>query len=134
MNAGRVLRKVGYDTDALRVQLAPIDPDRVNIYPASPMMRRLWLKGIQGVTIRHLVFVDREVMLGDPERLARLVIHELVHVRQFNDAGYLGFMARYVRDYAGGLLMGKKLRQAYLDVEAEQEARALTAELVRAAK
>jgi hypothetical protein len=43
-------------------------------------------------------------------------------------------MARYVRDYAGGLLMGKKLRQAYLDVEAEQEARALTAELVRAAK
>lgn len=134
MNAGRILRNAGLDTNALRVSLAPIDPDRVNIYPASPMMRRLWLKGIQGVTIRHLVFVDREVMLGDPNRLARLVIHELVHVRQFNDAGYIGFMTRYVREYAGGLLGGKKLRQAYLDVEAEREARATTAELVRAAK
>lgn len=134
MNAGRILRNAGYDTDALRVGLAPIDPDRVNIYPASQMMKRLWLKGIQGVTIRHLVFVDREVLLGDPERLARLVIHELVHVRQFNDAGYIGFMTRYIRDYARGLLGGKKLRQAYLDVEAEREARATTAELVRAAK
>lgn len=134
MNAGRILRKAGYDTETLRVSLAPVDPDRVNVYPASSTMRRLWLKGIQGVTIRHLVFVDHEVMVGDPERLARLVIHELVHVRQFSDAGYFGFMARYVRDYAGGLLSGKKLRQAYLDVEAEKEARATTVELVRAAR
>lgn len=133
MNAGRILRNAGYDTDVLRVRLAPVDPDRVNIYPASAMMRRLWLKGIQGVTIHNLVFVDREVMIGDPKRFGRLVIHELVHVRQFRDAGYIGFMAHYIRDYAGGLLTGKKLRQAYLDVAAEREARELTAELVRAA-
>lgn len=133
MNAGRILRIAGYDTDELRVRLAPVDPDRVNVYPASALMRRFWLKGIQGVTIHRLVFVDREVLLGDPHRLGRLVIHELVHVRQFNDAGYFGFMSRYIRDYAGGLLSGKKLRQAYLDVAAEREARELTAELVRAA-
>lgn len=133
MNAGRILRNAGYDTDVLRVRLAPVDPDRVNIYPASAMMRRLWLKGIQGVTIHNLVFVDREVMIGDPKRLGRLVIHELVHVRQFSDAGYIGFMAHYIRDYAGGLLAGKRLRQAYLNVAAEREARELTAELVRAA-
>lgn len=133
MNAGRLIRKAGYDTDVLRVCLSPVDPDRVNVYPASPTMRRLWLKGIQGVTIHKLVFVDREVLLGDPQRLGRLVIHELVHVRQFRDAGYVGFMARYIRDYAAGLLVGKNLREAYLDIAAEREARELTAELVRAA-
>jgi hypothetical protein len=134
VNAGRILRNAGYDTDVLRVHITPIDPDRINVYPASKTMRRFWQKGIEGVTIRNLVFVNPELMRGDPQRLARLVIHELVHVRQFNDAGYIGFMIRYIRDYVGGLLSGKKLRQAYLDVGAEREARELTAEVVRLAR
>lgn len=131
MNAGRILRKIGLDNDELRAAIAPIDPDSVNVWPASAMMMKLWRKGISGVTIRNWVFVDPELLRGDPQRLARLVVHELVHVRQFEDAGYLPFSARYVYEYFRGLLSGKGLRQAYLDITAEQEARAVTEVIVR---
>lgn len=133
MNAGRLLRETGYDTDALRVRLAPIDPDRVNVWPASPIMKMFWRSGVRGVTMWKGVFVDRELFSGDRDRLARLVIHELVHVRQFHDAGYVGFSLRYATDYITGLLAGKSGRQAYLDIPAEVEARELTKRIVDSA-
>jgi len=126
VNAGRILRTVGFDNDELRNAIAPIDPDMVNIWPASRLMMLLWRSGISGVTIRNWVFVDPGLLRGEPRRLARLVIHELVHVRQFKDAGYVLFSFRYLSEYARGLLGGKGRRQAYLDISAEQEARAVT--------
>jgi hypothetical protein len=127
VNAGRLLRETGYDTDALRVRISPVNPDRVNVWPASRLMRRLWRTGIRGVTIWKWVFVDPELMTGDRRRLARLVVHELVHLRQVVDEGYLPFTIRYVVDYLRGRLEGKSGRQAYLDIRAEVEARELTA-------
>ncbi|HEX6286478.1 MAG TPA: hypothetical protein VFZ80_03255 [Acidimicrobiia bacterium] len=130
MNAGRILRKAGLDGDELRAAIAPVDPDTVNVWPASRSMMRLWRRGIKGVTIRSWVFVDPEILRGDADRLGRLVIHELVHVRQFNESGYVPFSLRYVYEYLGGVLQGKGLRQAYLDISAEQEARAVTEALL----
>lgn len=126
MNAGRILREAAYDTDALRVRLSPVNPDEINVWPASPLMMRLWRPGIKGVTHWKLVFVDPELMRGDRKRLARLVIHELFHVRQFQDSGYLPFALRYIYEYARGRLQGKDARQAYLEIPAEAEARELT--------
>ncbi len=132
MNAGRLLRQVGYDTDALRVRLHPVDPDRINVYPAAPGLRLFWRPGIKGVTHWRWVFVEPEFMRGDPVRLARLVIHELVHVRQYHDQGYLPFTVRYISDYWRGRFSGKTPRQAYLDVAAESEAREVTRQIVAA--
>lgn len=132
MNAGRLLRETGFDNDELRVRLSPVNPDRVNVWPASRLMRSVWRPGIQGVTIWKWVFVDPELMKGDRERLARLVIHELFHLRQLADAGYLPFTTRYVAEYVRGRLAGKGPRQAYLDIGAEAEARELTARSVAA--
>lgn len=129
MNAGRILLRAGYDLEVLRSHLAPVDPERVNVLPASILMRSLWRKGIQGQTHGRLVFVDPGVLHGEPDRLARLVIHELVHVRQYKAAGYLRFTLSYIREYVKGRLSGKTARQAYLDISAEREARAVTAQL-----
>ena len=133
MNAGRILREAGFDTDELRVTLLPVNPDRVNIWPASPALMTLWRKGIKGVTYGRVVFVDPEMFNGDPKRLATLVIHELVHVRQFHDHGYFRFSARYLKDYLTGRVGGKSGRQAYLDVPAEIEARRIAARLSKLA-
>ncbi len=130
MNAGRILRKAGFDNDELRAAVAPVDPDSVNVWPASRVMMRLWRKGINGVTVRNWVFVDPAFLHGDPDRLGRLVIHELVHVRQFRDSGYVPFSLRYVYEYVRGLIGGKSLRDAYLDISAEKEARAVTESLL----
>ncbi len=130
MNAGRLLRETGHDTDALRALVTPINPDRVNVWPASALLRRFWLAGIKGVTLCKWVLVDPEVMAGDRDRLARLVIHEMIHLRQFRDQGCVPFLIRYLAEYLSGRLGGKGARQAYLDIGAEREARDVTEEII----
>lgn len=132
MNAGRLLRETGYDTDALRVRIAPVNPDDINIWPASRLFRRFWRPGIKGVAQGKFVFVDPELMKGDHDRLARLVVHELVHVRQYVAAGYIRFMVSYLKDYWMGRIGGKDPRQAYLDTAHEREAIELTKRTVKA--
>lgn len=132
MNAGRLLRETGYDSDALRVRIAPVDPDAVNVWPASRLFRRVWRHGISGVTHGKFVFVDPALMKGDTDRLARLVIHELIHVRQFAAAGYLRFVLTYLKDYWKGRIGGMSPHQAYRDIAYEREARELTARTVSA--
>lgn len=127
MNAGRILREAGLDTQELRRELAPVDPDAVNVWPASRWLRMLWRPGIRGVTQWKWVFVDPELLRGDVEPLARTVLHELVHVRQFAEQGYLRFMLGYVGDYVRARLGGVAHREAYLDNPAEKEAREVTA-------
>ncbi len=126
MNAGRLLRKAGYDSEALRVRIAPVNPDDINVWPASRSMRRFWRQGISGVTHGRLVFIDPKVMKGDPDRLARLVVHELIHVRQFVAAGYVRFALSYMKDYWKGRIGGLSPRDAYLEISYEREARELT--------
>jgi len=131
VNAGRILREAGYDTEGLRVQIAPVNPDRVNLLPASRLFRRFWRPGISGVTQGPFVFIAPEVMNGNRDRLARLVIHELVHVRQYRAAGYLRFVTTYLKDYWMGRIGGKSPRQAYLDIAQEREARDVTEHVFR---
>lgn len=133
MNAGRLLRETGYDGDALRVHLAPVDPDEINVYPAASALRRLWRPGIKGVTHWRWVLVEPDFMRGDRDKLARLVIHELVHVRQYRDTGYVAFTFRYLSEYWRARLRGTEPRQAYLDISAEVEAREVTKRIVSSA-
>ena len=131
MNAGRILRNADLDTLELRRELAPIDPDTIKVLPASRWLRSLWKPGIRGVTQGRWVFIDPDMFNTTPERLAKLVIHELVHVRQFADRGYVPFMARYVFENVRGRLSGKTARQAYLDITAEREAREVASRFTR---
>ncbi len=119
------------DTPELRAELAPIDPDSITIRPASKWLRRLWRSGVTGVTQGRWVFVDPKMFKASPERLARLVIHELVHVRQFAERGYVPFMARYVYENVRGRVAGKSAREAYLDISAEAEAREVASRFTR---
>lgn len=82
-------------------------------------------RGASGMTIGRWIFLkDDRDRAGDRELLA----HELVHVRQFAELGYVRFSLHYLRDYAAGLLEHRRSRQAYLAIPAEIEARAVAAE------
>ena len=74
-----------------------------------------------GMTIGRWIFLtDDRSRAGDRTLLA----HELVHVRQYAELGYLRFSWRYLRDYARGLIRLRDGRAAYLAIAAEVEARA----------
>ena len=77
--------------------------------------------GSAGMTIGRFVLLTSDVdRSGERELLA----HELVHVRQYAEAGLVPFLARYFRDYLQGLVRLKNHRQAYLAIPSEVEARA----------
>jgi hypothetical protein len=77
--------------------------------------------GASGMTIGRFIFLTR-----DPDQLGRreLLAHELVHVRQFAELGFLRFLFRYLRDYGRCLRELRKHRVAYLAIPAEEDARA----------
>lgn len=131
MNAARILDSAGVDLEALRVELAPVVPEKVNVWPAARFVRALWRSGIRGVTLFRLVLADPEVLDAGADSLARFVVHELVHVHQFARQGYLRFMVGYLSEYWRGRLKGLDHRAAYLAIGAEVEAREIAARYVQ---
>lgn len=129
MNAARVLSAAGLDTGAVRLALHPIHPESVNLYPAGPLLRAVWAEGVKGMTLWRWVFIDPEVLAGDPGRLGRLALHELVHLRQIADLGWGRFLWTYLRDYLRSRLRGLGHQSAYHQIGLEREAREVSAGL-----
>lgn len=123
MNAARILARAEIDSDELRRTLHPVRPEDINVWPAAKPIRMLWRSGVRGVTLGPLVLADPRLLQEHGVALARLVVHELVHVRQFAELGYARFMFRYLREYVTARLHGEGHREAYLGISAESEAR-----------
>ncbi len=127
MNAGRVLTEAGVDTEQLRVLIHPIQPEQVWLRSATAVMMRFWGAGIQAMTVRRWIFVDPRLLNGDTAKLSLLIIHELVHVRQWSDLGVLGFLSRYLGSYLRGRRNGLNHRDSYRAIDLEVEAREIQA-------
>ena len=130
MNVGRILSESGYDSEELRAALHPVDFNRVRVVPASPLVRSLWSDGIAAMTLMRWVLVDPAVINGDRDRLGRLLVHELVHVRQWSDYGFFGFLRRYLGDYLRRRRRGAGHRMAYWSNRLEVEARTVASRFI----
>ena len=75
------------------------------------------------MTVPWAIYVRPDVLGGDSVRLARLVNHELVHVRQWQQLGTIPFLRIYLGDYFKGRRKGLGHNQAYLAISLEKEAR-----------
>jgi hypothetical protein len=129
VNAARALARAGLDTDDVRLALHPIRPESVNLYPASPLFRRLWGEGVSAMTLWRWVFVEPEGLSGDPGQLGRLAIHELLHLRQISELGLGRFLWKYSLDYLRGRLRRLGHHAAYEEIGLEREVRETTARL-----
>lgn len=85
--------------------------------------------GASGMTIGRLVLLRRD---DDRSGSRELLAHELVHARQYTEAGVVRFLAGYLRDYLRGLVTLRSHRAAYLAIPAESAARAEAAAWRRA--
>ncbi len=112
------------------VEIAPaVDPDRLLIREARPWFERIVLRGVEAIALPYVVYVRPRTYTRPRGEIARLVIHEVIHVNQWREEGYLRFAWRYVRDYVQGRLDGRSHREAYRAIGYEVEARALTSRL-----
>ncbi len=75
---------------------------------------------VSGLTLGRLVFHQGTL---HPERPSRLMAHELVHVRQFAEQGFLRFSLEYNAAFARNLTRVKRWGPAYRAIPAEVEAR-----------
>lgn len=123
MNAGQVLRAGGIDAVRVRLLVDPVDPDQVVVRSAPSLMRRFWGRGITAMTLPNRIIVDPAVMTGR-KGPGSLLVHELIHVRQWGELGVIRFLWRYLSAYLGGRLQGLGHRAAYLAIPLEVEARA----------
>jgi hypothetical protein len=130
VNAGQMLRSGGIDSLRVRLLIHPIDPESVRVRSAPRIMRRLWGRDIRAMTLGTTIFLDPAVLAAAQHRSGLLLVHELVHVRQWGELGVIRFLWRYLTGYLGGRWKGLGHHAAYLAIPLEVEAR-VTARLLR---
>ena len=127
MNAAAALAVSGIDTSELPPLIHPVNPEQVTLRHAPSLMRSTWGKGIKAMTLGNTVYIDPGVLSGPPRPLGLLVIHELVHVRQWRRRGVFPFLGSYLSDYVKGRRQKLGHRGAYRQIQLEMEARAIAA-------
>lgn len=75
--------------------------------------------GSDGMTIGRFVLLRSD---DDRSGNRKLLAHELVHVRQWHEAGRIGFLRAYLGDYFRELRSCRCHREAYSAIRAEREA------------
>jgi hypothetical protein len=124
MAAGPWLHRAGLvDRSALAAMCGVRDLDRIRVRVAPRWMLLLWRGPVAAMTIGGTIYVRPGLDKAKPEVLARLLVHELVHVRQWMEVGRIRFAARYVGDYLCQRLRGRSHPDAYAAIRYEVEAR-----------
>ncbi len=126
--AAELLRASGLDPDQLAALMPRVDPAAVRVRVASRTFRRFWAKGIAAVALPTGVFVQPSVMDrlragSQPERSARLLVHELMHIEQWRRLGMVRHVSQYSADYLKGRLRRLGHWEAYRSIRLEVEAR-----------
>ena len=117
-----MLRAGGMDAIRVRLLVAPVDPEQVIVRSAPRIMMGLWGRGISAMTFPNRIYVDPAVITAR-HGPGVLLVHELIHVRQWRELGVARFLWRYLSDYLGGRIKGLGHRAAYLAIPLEVEAR-----------
>lgn len=122
MRVGPLITGAGLDIRSIGVQTGLSEIDRVDIRPAPGWMLQMWRGPVAAMTVMNRVFVHPRLLTGSDPEFGPLLIHELVHVRQWTEAGPVRFLARYVTDYLRARLSGCDHDTAYRRIRYEVEA------------
>jgi hypothetical protein len=118
-----ILASGGLDPAVVGAACGIVDVDGVPIRLAPRLMQRLWVGPVWAMAMPWAIYVHPS-RASDP-RLARIVFHELVHVRQWRQLGVVRFLARYGFDYFRARLTGASHSCAYRSIRYEIEARTI---------
>lgn len=88
-----------------------------------PWWLRPWLMSdVVAITLGKTIYVSQRAAERSSERLGRLLRHELVHVRQMNEHGFLRFLWRYSVEFCRHFLRERDVTRAYRLISFEAEA------------
>ncbi|UCD85265.1 MAG: DUF4157 domain-containing protein [Deltaproteobacteria bacterium] len=119
------MKRISPETKKL---LAPFFPtlnlDRIRLYTKGLRLGYLilLLNRANAITFSKKIFFARGMLDESTITGITLIAHELTHVRQYQETGFLRFLYRYLRDYIQSRIEGKDHHSAYLNVSFEREA------------
>jgi hypothetical protein len=129
VNPRALLTASGIFPAVVATVLPTVELDDVAVRPAPRWLARVWGSDISAMTVRTTIYVRSSLLAGDPATLGPLIVHELVHVRQWTQLGTPRFLWRYVSGYLRGRLTGLSHPDAYRAIPLEIEAREVAAGL-----
>ncbi len=102
---------------------SPFDQPDVRIIPMPRIVQLLVANGVDAITLGSTIMMrpDRYERAIEGEE-AELIAHELVHVEQWRRYGPVGFLRRYLLDYARLRMIGLTHDQAYRGIGFEHDA------------
>jgi len=113
----------GIDPSDLARVAPAVDPEHLLVREARPWFERIVLHNAAAIALPYVVYVRASVYTRPRRQLTGLVIHELVHVNQWRQEGYVRFAIVYLGEYLRGRLSGKPHTAAYRAIRYEVEAR-----------
>lgn len=124
------LAVTGIDQAWLARVMTRIDPHRITVKEAPAWFMRLWADGIVAVAMPWAIYftpgmMDRYESGDEPQRLGRLLVHELAHVEQVKRLGVMRHVAQYLADYLRGRFARRSHWDSYRSVRLEVEARSV---------
>lgn len=122
-SAGEILLRAGIDDDTLRGDIGNVDPSRVPVSAAPAWFRALWAPWVTAVALPWGIYLHPRRLSSPPDELARLIVHELVHIGQWRRLGALRWLLAYGGAYLAGRRSGLERRESYLAIPLEVEAR-----------
>ncbi len=121
-SAGELLGRAGLPLMSVRAALTSVDPEAVPVREAPRWLRALWRREVAAMALPWAIYLRPVVFRWSPERLRRLLVHELVHVDQWKRLGVVRFLGRYLGEYLRGLIAFRSHTRAYRDISLEREA------------
>ncbi|HXI13926.1 MAG TPA: DUF4157 domain-containing protein [Thermoanaerobaculia bacterium] len=97
---------------------------RARVRPRFPRWLAPLVRGdVVAITLGRSIYLREGLARGAESELTRILLHELVHVRQVAELGLFRFVFRYLRDYLRLRRSGLGPSAAYAAIPFEIEAR-----------
>lgn len=113
----------GYDPEVV-AQVAPgVDPAHLLVREARPWFERIYLRTSRALALPHVIYLHSRLYTRPRAEVARLLLHEFIHVSQWRRKGIPRFIAGFLGDYLVGRLRRRGHRAAYSSIRLEVEAR-----------
>lgn len=128
LTAAEILSDTGLDHPDVKGRLSPVSPGSVPVKKFPFWIDLVLPSWIGAITTPSTIWVRARMLAIGGESLGRLIIHELVHTRQWREHGILGFLGHYVKDYFAARFRDRNgHRAAYRAISFESEAGAVAA-------
>jgi hypothetical protein len=112
-------------------RVAPrVDPERLLVREAQPWFERIVLRNSAAIALPYVVYMRASVYTRPRAQLTGLVIHELVHVDQWREEGYVRFALSYLTQYLKERMRGRAHDEAYRAISYEVDARRHTDDML----